>query len=325
MGLLGGLGWWMGASGAVSFHNPFDPGPLRVNYKFEKIPLTPYDVSRGYDWGIKAGLEHQGRPEVPAKWTRAATHWGYDADAGIYYKINGSWKKVSDRQAINVTSFVQANLYDEGTNKLEVRLGDVPLDASEVHLRGLFLGSIPFKGPVAPGWKPPPNITVSGARYDLNVSSQPFDIVIKGPDEPMPTATVSRIPYLQLVSSGWYGEPGSRFFGVRLRDTSVNNVFQKDLDLKADKLSLRDAEGKIVLLNGNGGRSGGTEINNVWPSRLIQPPIETNEMVFYVSGENEVPNQNWKKAKLPLRLEAEVSDGISWPLKLKIDFTPPPQ
>lgn len=68
--LLGGGAWWVGRGGKLpQFHNPLDPGPLRVEYTpFQTVQPSPYDVSQGYSWEVMTHDRVLGDIKTPAGW-----------------------------------------------------------------------------------------------------------------------------------------------------------------------------------------------------------------------------------------------------------------
>jgi hypothetical protein len=326
--LLGGV-----ALSGRQFSNPFDPGPIRIEYlSLDKVELNPYYVWRGYDWGARINLRVRGNTGLP---TSLEVDENYPSVATLSnrqleYLQNGVWKQSSDRVAIRQEDMTSSNNWKIAPVTIRVRLKSVPADADEVRMRGTYTMWRTFKGTIPPGWRPPQNLLASGAGYTFQIASQPFEATIKGPNDPMPSPQVSRQSYLQLVKAKWVyntwrnpvtGRTSSTDrIALHLRETSGQNVFASFLSLQVADFVLKDANGKPITLYMERGSSRSSPVTfRFWmPDRQSYfPKFPRNEAGFSVLNDY-APRGGWSRVKQPMTLQAKVSDGKSWPLQIRV-------
>jgi hypothetical protein len=79
--------------GAVFDENPFDQGPIRVEFSdFEKVELTPLDAYLGYDWAAQTTVATRGSWPMPLGWRVQST--GEFADKlQLDYRVGGNWRQ----------------------------------------------------------------------------------------------------------------------------------------------------------------------------------------------------------------------------------------
>jgi hypothetical protein len=317
------------------FPNPFDPGPIRIEYlSLDKVELNPYDVWRGYDWGARVNLRVRGNTGLPASLEVDENHPSVAmlSNRRLEYLQNGVWKQSTDRLAIRQEDMTSSTNWKIAPVTIRVRLKSIPADADEVRMRGIYTMWRTFKGTPPPGWRPPQNFRSSGAGHMLEIASQPFETTIKGPNDPMPSPQVSRQSYLQLVKAKWvYDTSRNRVTGrtsstdriaFHLRETSGQNLFASFLSLQVADFVLKDASGKPITLYMDRGSSRSYPVTfRFWmlDRQSYFPQFPKNEAGFSVLNDYS-PSGGWAKVKQPMTLEAKVSDGKSWPLQIRVSL-----
>ncbi len=315
--LLGGAAWWFGSGGKtpqVNLSNPFDPGPLRVEYTpFQVVEPLPYDVSQGYSWAAKTQMQVVGKWTAPAGWKQK---WESDAtnpNLWLVYRKGKNWKAPSLLANQPLVNLLRSSTLE--TSVFGVNLQTVPRDADEVHLRGKFQREVWFSGPIPRGWIKPKNMRIIGTMRGLMLESKPFDLQIKGPNEPFPRPIVSRQSPLQLVAAKWIADPDRQTnqFLLRLRRGD-------GLDWKAHppiflQKQLWESDGQLIKAKG----LDTSESFSDFDRDLFHPRLPDSDVVVaFVAPLEFEAERAFGQVKAPITLHAQITDGECWPLSVDV-------
>jgi hypothetical protein len=334
--IIGAVSWWKGSRERgfplPRFHNPLDPGPLRVEYgKTEILDPPPYDIEQGVYWRVRVPYGLAGRQAVPSGWvSREFDHVTWSSpDMRLVYRRGNVWKKAQG------TKFTETSELG-GPNNVVVFGGDwkgVPPDAEEVHLRGFIGMAQLFAGTIPPGWKAPSNyhfvpglLKPFGTSHEFMAAIKPFDIQIKAPGQPVAVPVVNRTCPLEFKGMRWFGaQPGMSadrlVFQVHYRadlDPNPRSDFSTEM-LGVDDLHLYDASGKEVLLyrnQGIGPQDPGNGSVRWWDEDFHRTPEQGD---FFASPIQLglAPRGGWTAVKQPLRIKFKLSDFKFWPLQVR--------
>jgi hypothetical protein len=325
--VISGVAWWQtraprDLAARFSIKNPFDPGPMRVEFSPLKIvEPKPIDVARGYDWAAETTVTTPGKWDVPTGWRMAMHNEGWPVKVKLIYRQGTLWKNVSDKNGNLPLTTANLNASTNLTT-LKVSLKDVPRDADEVRVRGEFGAQIYYAGAVPRGWKPPKNLRITGKARILTLPAKPFDARIKRPDEPFPVANVSRVPEIELVDARWFTEPYTNGpkerFVLHLRRIDGRDWGKHGGTI--ENIHVFDADSRELPMYANNGTGVKTSPESTaWLNQdnFNQQKLSSDmiEPLFY----NDVgPKGGWGKVKQPIRLEMEVGNGKSWPLRVRV-------
>lgn len=307
-----GAAWLLAGSGRSLLPARFDNGPARLEFDaFEPVEVKPFDVYKELDWGAVTKVQERGEFNVPPTWKR----WGTDLlsfpDVRLVYRVGEQWQRVPHPKNVRWYSTNQNLDTDKLTFKVDLK--GVPDVADEVRLRGKFRGGASFRGSIPTGWKSPPNVKHAGLNHFFDTESRPFDISIKSPDQPLTAPRAAHVPDLEFVAAGWYYEPSIYYFLVRLRrlDTTVPWT-----NLQVLSYELRDANGKeVILVDKSGKKQQEDNFLYIYPNNY--PDLRKDEALFEFVGHKGEPAKGWSSVKQPLALDALVTDGTSWPLRIR--------
>ncbi len=316
--IIGATTWLVSGGGRALLPARFDNGPLKLEISpFQQVELSPADVYEGFDWAAKTSVQERGKLDALANLKSVGASGPFGQVQLVYRKGTG-WKaapKVDSKGWATIRNAIS----DEGLT-LKVKLERVPPDAEEVRLRGRVESSLDYVGVLPPGTKLPPQFRSAGKMYSVNLQSKPFDLLIKGPSQPMPNPQVARVPDLEFVAAGWYYQSDVNFGLVRLR-TRDGQTRQWN-NLRVLSYSLRDKSGKqIVFVDKNGV----TRPVDGWSYifRNNYPDLPENEAIFDFTPFDE-PIGGWWSVKEPISLDALVTDGESWPLRVRATLNKQP-
>ena len=310
--LTGGAAWLVAGGGRALLPARFDNGPARLEFSpFEPVELTPLEIYDGYDWAVQSATKVRGKwPILPGLQNKGGS--APTAVMRLNYRIGETWKQAPrvDSQKMSVTN----QIIGGPKLVLRVNLETVPPNADEVRLRGYFGAEEFYKGTPPTGWKPPPNLKSYGLNHLLQLQSQPFDLTIKAPNQPMPAPHATRVPDLEFVAAGWYYRPNINDLYIRVRATENREHALKWGNLNVISFSMRDGAGKkISFVEGNGDK---IEFHT-WRylDRANYPNLPSDEAIYeIVYGD---PAQGWANVQQPITLDALVTDGVSWPLRVR--------
>jgi len=309
--VLGGGAWWMGRGGKLpQLHNSLDPGPLRIEYTpFQPVQPSPYDVSQGYSWGVSTRVEMRGKWNPPKGWKQ----WGEFVCGGlekVVYRRGKGWREAASVNRFNLVQTGSSS--DAGTTVLVVNLQTVPRDAEEVRIRGRFRRDLDFTGPIPRAWKKPSHMTIFKSDRSLAVESKPFDIQIKGPNEPFPLPVVSHQSPLQIVDAKWVVEDGINNFVLQVHRTDGQGWVGHNVS--ADKVRVTDERGRPVDV-GPRNSSGFGGFNQ----ELFSPQRDSSDIfVPFLLPDSKHSESYDVPFSGPLHLQSQISDGTCWPLSVDV-------
>ena len=311
--LLSGAAWWLSSGGKMPrVGNPLDSGPIRIEYTpFEKVELSPFDVSEGYDWSTQTRVQIMGDEKMPPTFKRISA----GADLGtesirLVYRRGTKWGQIS--RTNSKRSWLQENVRGDEGIKFKVSLREVPRDAEEVRLRGTLRGSHFWSGAVPSTWKPPKNWKkVARGQSQTTFTSKPFDVQIKGPNEPFPKPVVSRVSPLQFVDAKWIVDnSGQNKFLLQLRRT--DNRAWPGAEVIAQNVQVTDEKGKPFYVGSTNFGAPFWMVGHSYtkaPTEVIVPFLSPDDKHFY---RHQIHVQG------PLHLRVQVSDGECWPLSINV-------
>ncbi len=317
--IIGGVAFLRLINGRIALpsfltSNPFDPGPMRVEFSpLRKVQLEPIQVAQGIDWAASSNVQIRGRWNTPTGWKKAIT--GISGKPNwLVYRRGEKWKTIPNSK--NGESAISANLDLNGNYEIDVRLDNVPKDADEIRLRGRFIREQWYTGKIPSGWKPPKNLLVAGPNRILTLVSPPFDVQIKGPNQPLSVPVISHKPDLELVRAVWLNNLKGQQFFVIVRHISPNRDNTKIKHLRILSCVVKDGNGKPLPL---------FYPRSKWPvqSQNINLSFGFNEIPKLLEDQSATnlwsdklsPRGGWKKVKQPISIEAKISTGSeAWPL-----------
>jgi hypothetical protein len=343
--LLAGVAVWKEQGGnlsALTFKNPFDPGPFRLECApFEQATLTPFEVAQGYTWKTRTVVEIKGDPKVPAGAVPASPDQGFAPAANVIYRRGKVWKEASSSPGKYPVSFGMGVGNSSTTTgfTFSANLESVPRDVEEIRLRGYIGGYRCYSAAVPPVGVPRNLLRFSIRGWDVNTKSKPFDIEIMGPQHPLATPMVDRKSPIEFKEAKWLdattsgvtsgatpGAPPVDTFLLHLRHMKNPNWIDQFLtgpgSINLRKLRLFDADGRAIDLYLKNGKK--SDANSFYLSFLNQyrqgPPMPKSDIVIDLFADGIAPKKSWQSYKQPLRLEVEVSDGSCWPAKIRATF-----
>ena len=310
--IIGAAAWLLAGNGRALLPARFDNGPARLGFSaFERVELEPFDVYQKFDWGTKATVSEIGKFDVPASWKGVGGTGIRIPNLRLVYRVGQKWRAITPPKK---TRWYMTTRNLDGVLSIKVDLQGVPFEAEEVRLRGAFQSGVIFRGTLPAGWNSPPNIKNYGPRHEYEILSPDFDILVKSPGQPLPSPRVAPVPDLEFVAAGWYYKPSIYYLLVRLRTRDGQK--RKWNNLQVLSYSLRDSAGReIVFVNKKGTPQ--RESDWVYIYRNNYPELPEDEAIFDLIFGNSEPRGGWENVKGPMTLEALVSDGKSWPLRVR--------
>lgn len=331
--IIGGVGWLASRNGRElvghwKISNPFDPGPMRLEFTPpQKVEVSALDASRGINWAAQTTVRERGKWDVPQNWRDdGVMNRGGTLNARLVYRCGAVWKAVPLAKSGNrslLTFSIGAN--DKLT--IQANLKTVPRDAIEVRLRGQFEQIHLYRGPlpVQRSRRMPKNLKTTGLNQWLRMQSAPFDVQIKGSNEPLPAPKVSHEAQIKIVDAKWLTDvsrDGQDFkhdvlvLQMRHKDGSY---FDAPPRLFGENLQLLDAHGKKFDIFDFGGKKWDLQL---WldPSFSFSPNRSNQDLFAVIATGQAKPKGGWNSVDAPLRLRGEVVDRESWPQKVDVEI-----
>ncbi len=326
--LIGGaaLVKWNGLFG--QFPEKLKSGPPRlVTADVKPLALSPREVGEGTDWAGEVTVYQAG--QLPAGLPADAKNFAFMNDANaveIVYQRDGKWHKAAPRRAVKYKishGLADARSYDAFHLRRTIRFA-LDLDgletASQIRLRGEWIVMNAYSKDVCAGIAPTPGWDKRpiNCRYDVTA---PFDIEIKGANDPFPKPTAENIKRFELldgalIRTGW-GTEQSVY--VRMRPLFSFDK-REDVKVSVGDPMLRDAKGKEIDWQYHlpGGGYGipfqGGSMSDSW----ISQQFPADEILVKVTGGQTEPKGGWAAVAMPMTLEGTLSDGKSWPQPFKV-------
>ncbi|RYG69213.1 hypothetical protein EON80_10215 [bacterium] len=336
---IGAVGWWKSTSGGLEmprFSNPLDPGPMRIEYSpFKKAKITPLEAYEGYSWKTETSYHFVGKQDLPKTWIETTPSRGMNlGTVRIEFRRGQKWSVMkSGKQLITTGTGTDDSL------TFGARLDDVPRDAEEVRLRGRIEGQRYYNGTTPKGWVKPRNVIVVKTprpgiffQHTVFVHSKPFDLLIKGPNQPWPKPIVSKKKKVQLRDAKWFswndstGNYQQIFLHLRHQD---KNAGQRDYIWWASILTdfkMYDSKNREVFLfyrNGVGPRYYPLQVTLPRQSGF-SPALVGTDVVSSLLPEDVAPSNGWGAYKGGLRFEFGLSSRGCWPTKIRLSLRPEP-
>lgn len=192
---LGVFGWAKN-QGLIGTGALFNEEPIRIEVlPIEAVGSTLFPNSQGYDWTGSVPFRVRGNIALPRHWKlNHASPVSGKHEQRLEYRSGKVWKTVVTLSSSDPVgeAGVTTGLWDLAPLKIGVKLNRVPSDAEEVRLRGVFMATRTYiTGSVSGGEVKDPNIQYfSGGIANVVLKSAPYEILIKGPNEPLPLTTM---------------------------------------------------------------------------------------------------------------------------------------
>ena len=332
--LFGGLAWWRIRVPKEEQHvaspsaKTVRTGPPRVLAPvWKRIPVSARDVAAGYDFAVETRPEIVPRADLPSGVSLLNADTAILGKSELKFRRGGKWFTVKPATDKALVANESRHGFDKDNPssldlRLKVRLGDIPRDAQEIRLRGRLESQAFYRGLWPQGVQMPAAVQVN--RYGLteNRLSPPFEVVIKGPSEPFPAPIVSHLEPVKVVEARFLRDSFGNFelqLWVKRQPWAIARNAEPKLSVWESKLF--DANGREVEVFSPSGANQGNVAMNGWTSHLNQSKSvnlkDDEELLLRMSGNRDAPLGGWKNLKLPLRLEAKISDNDSWPTTFK--------
>lgn len=326
--LLGGAAWWFNQQAQLRV------GPPRLlPLQWERVPVLPYDVAKGYTFATKTTVQLVGEAEVPDKFGFFVPDYSFvPGTFALQYRKEGAWHNATTSQRALV--FSVENMSGKGwhksvglTTKFDLRA--VPRDAKEVRVTGTFVVRTTFQAPSS--WVPPsPVFQADGTsrgpfRLWSSYLKTPFQVGIKSSDEPFPNSQVSRAPGLQVVDAKWIVDPNRpsadlthHTIALQLRRID-ESAWREPYNLFQEDVHLFDAAGHEIQLLDLARAKTRVALDTGFQGIFSANHPASNIMVLVCNGAR-APKSGWDAVKSPLRLRATINTEQGWPQKIDVQI-----
>lgn len=324
--LLGGAAWWFNQQARLR------SGPLRLlPLQWERVPVLPSDVAKGYAFAAKTTVQPVGEAEVPDKFGFFMPDYSFvPGTFALQHRKEGAYHNATTSQS--ALKFSIGSLSGKGwresvelTTRFDLRA--VPRDAKEVRATGIFVVRTTFQAPSS--WVPPSPVfrpdSVGNGPFRLWAIylKTPFEVEIKSPDEPFPASQVSRAPGLQVVDAKWIVDPDRpsedlthHTIALQLRRVD-GSAWREPYDLfqEQENVHLFDAAGHEIQLLDLARAKTSVHLSTgfQWSFSANHP---ASDVTVLVCNGARAPQSGWDAVKAPLRLRATINTAQGWPQKI---------